>query len=119
MRGVAFGINGSQVTAPDECNWEEKIVGNALSGIQKRSPYRTVTWSKQIVGKCDLNTESHDWFEYENQALSSITLPTYKGRLDDFSTYTRAICKSVAVRNRRGVGNQLTASFWIDPSSAV
>ena len=118
-RGAAFGINGAAVIAPDEYNWEEHVIGTSLSASQKRSPWRVMRWTKQVAGADDVDGDSRDWFSYDNVTLSSITVPTYKGYLDDYSTYTRAVCMSVSVRRRKGVANQLTAEFWIDTGSVI
>jgi hypothetical protein len=112
-------INGYEVYAPDEEVWSEIVIGDALSGEQKRSPYRELTWTRQVADDCTLSGGNKDWFTYDNTTLASITTRTYKSTLDDFTTYASAVCKSVDVRMRHGVGNQIVAVFWVDVGSAT
>ena len=112
-----YAIDGIETYAPDEETWGELVTGEALSGEQKRSPYREHTWTRQVGDACDLDGGTDDWMAYDNTVLGSITTRTYKGIMDAFTTYTDAICKTVNVRKRRGVGNEIVAVFWIRTGS--
>lgn len=107
IRGVAYAINGAGVTPPDAATWPPTVIGESLNGEQKRSPYRTHEWSKQVSGPCHL-----DWFAFDNTTLASlITRPP--GTLLDMETYTDVVCKSVTMRQDRNVGTQVTAIFLV------
>ena len=105
--GVKFAINSVVVAAPDEDVWMNVVLGDALAGTERRSPYKVLEWRKQIAGPCDL-----DWFDYDNRILDSLTTRSF-AHLDEYETYTDAICKSVTIRNRRSVGNEVVATFLV------
>lgn len=107
-RGVIFAINGMKVTSPDEETWAPLTIGTALDGLQRRSPYRQLEWLKQVGDSCDL-----DWFAYDNTRLDSLTCRPYN-KLDEYETYTDVVCESVTFRQRRGVGNEIVASFKVN-----
>ena len=106
-QGIQFAINDVIVTAPDEDVWLNVSIGDALAGTERRSPYKLLEWRKQVAGPCHL-----DWFDYDNQQLDSLTTRSFS-HLDEYETYTDAICKSVTIRNRRSVGSELVATFLI------
>jgi len=106
-KGVKFAINGVVVTAPDEDVPLNIVLGDALAGTECRSPYKVLEWRKQIAGPCHL-----DWFDYDNQVLTSLTTRSF-AHLDEYETYTDAVCKSVTIRNRRSVGNEMVATFLV------
>ncbi len=106
-KGVWYKINGDGVTTPDEEVWTPIAVGVALTGRQKRSPYWQLEWRKQVADSCDV-----DWWTYDNTTLSSLwTRPPDK--LDETEQYTDAICQSVEMRQRRGFGNEIVATFLV------
>lgn len=102
-----YAINGERVTAPDEEVWAPIESGVALDGRTFRSPYWQLTWRKTVADSCRL-----DWFNYDNQHLSSLTTRP-PGALASFTTYVNAICQSVSMRQRLGVGNEITATFLV------
>lgn len=106
-KGVWYSINGNKTTSPDEATWPPIVIGTALSGLQKRSPYRYHEWHRQLTDTCDL-----DWFAYDNTTLTSLwTCPP--GKLDETVQYTDAICQSVEMRQRRGFGQEVVATFLV------
>lgn len=111
--GVAYAINGIAVTTPDEEYWTPPVLGFALSGRQKRSPYWSLEWRAQVVGKCEV-----DWFTYDNTTLTSLTCRP-PGTLREVETYTDAICQSVVMRQRLGVGNEVVATFLVCTTSGT
>ena len=107
VKTVYYNINGTGVTSPDEEVWTPISPGTALSGLQKRSPYWQLEWRKTVAGPCHL-----DWFDYDNTTLTSLaTRPP--GLLDETVEYTDAICQSVTMRHRMGVGNEIVAVFLV------
>jgi hypothetical protein len=108
-----FAINGHEVYAPDEETWDDIAIGDDLDGLQKLSPYRILTWTRQVADMCDLDGSSRDWFTYKNSVLTSLTTRE-PGKLDVYTTYTDAVCRSVNFRARHGVGNEIVAVFWVD-----
>lgn len=109
--GVVFQINGNDVTAPDEEVWTPISAGTSLTGEQKRSPYWTLQWSKNAAD-CD----RLDWFDYDNTVLTSLRTRR-RHRLDEYETYTDAICQSVQFRQRRQVGMDMVATFLVNVES--
>lgn len=107
MWNASYAINGALVTTPDEEVWTPLSPGNDLNGLQKRSPFYQLEWRKQVASQCHL-----DWFTYDNTVLSSL-LTRAPGELRDFVKYTTAVCQSVVFRQRRGVGNEVVATFLV------
>jgi len=107
VRDVIYSINDTEVTSPDEEVWSPVAIGTALTGRQKRSPYWRLEWHKTVAGPCRL-----DWFDYDNTTLDSLTTRT-PGKLDISEIYTDAVCQSVVFRQRRGVGNEIVATFLV------
>lgn len=105
--GIQYAINGNGVTAPDEEAWSNIVVGDALSGQERRSPFKQLEWRKQVAGPCYL-----DWYDYDNQTLDSLTTRT-PGELVEYETYTTAICQSVTFRHRRSNANEIVAVFLV------
>lgn len=106
--GIVYALNGVDVTAPDEETWSNKVIGESLSGTERRSPYRILEWTKRVAGECHL-----DWFDYDNSTLDSITTRS-PGELVNYETYTTAICQSVTFRQRLGVGTEVVARFLVN-----
>lgn len=108
LPGVAYAINGIRVTAPDEEVWTPIVMGIGLRGQQKRSTYWQLEWRKTVGNSCYL-----DWMDYDNSVLTSlVTRP--QNRLDEFETYTDVICQSVTFRHRRGMANEIVATFLVN-----
>jgi len=112
-KGVLYKINGITVTAPDTEAWTPFVAGESLAGLQKRSPYWELTWSLGLGDNCDL-----DWLAYDNMELDSLTTRA-KGKLDEYETYIDAKCVVVTLRYSRGVAEEMTAKFRVDPSQIV
>lgn len=113
IKGVVFAINDLQVMPPDEDVWTPIVSGVALTARQKRSPYWQLEWRRQVVDECDLDGSGRDWFLYDNTTLTTLTT-RQPGKLDEYRTYTDAVCQSVTFRARRGVGNEIVAVFLVD-----
>ncbi len=107
-QGQAFMINNVIVTTPDEEVWNPVVIGEALSGTQRRSPYNILEWRKQVADSCHL-----DWFDYDNTVLSSLVC-TPPGELDQWTRYTDVICQQVSMRKRHHVGSEITARFLVN-----
>lgn len=106
--GVTFGINGRSVTAPDEVVWSNVVQGEALSGREKRSPYKYCEWRIELANGCRL-----DWYDYDNTTLASFTT-TPPDEVDEYETYTiDVVCQSVSHRGRRSVATDVTARFLV------
>lgn len=111
--GVFFELNKLPVTPPDEEVWVTEVVGTALSGHERRSPYRMLTWTKRTV-----DCSRIDWFDYDGVTLESITTRGYD-QLVEHETYTSALCLGVAFRQREGVGMDIVARFLVNINSAI
>jgi hypothetical protein len=104
----AHAINGQQVTAPDEEVWQDINLGDAADGLERRSPYKMLEWRKRVGGPANL-----DWFDFDNQRLSSIKTRS-KGSLKEWTIYdTDVTCKSVSFRQTHDTGNEIVATFLI------
>lgn len=112
-QGIAYAINRQGVPSPDEEVWAHNVLGDDLTGIQKRSAYSRLEWRRTMGQRCDL-----DWFDFENTKLSSLTTRP-PGSLDTTEIYTDAICKSVTMRHRRGVATEIVATFWVNIGEVV
>ena len=107
IAGIFYKLNGNGVVSPDEEVWEPIVVGVALTGRQKRSPYWQLEWRRQVVDRCDV-----DWWDYANTTLTSLwTRPPDK--LDETAQYSDAICQSVEMRHTRGLGQEVVATFLV------
>lgn len=107
-RGQSFMINDLVVTTPDEEVWIPIVVGDALSGTQRRSPYRTLEWRKRVAD-CGLL----DWFDHDNTVLTSLVC-TPPEEVDQWQRYTDAICKSVVARKTHTVATEVVATFLVN-----
>ena len=107
IKGIVYALNGSEVTSPDEEVWTPITLGVSLTGEQKRSPYWRLEWRKTVADCSRL-----DWFDYENTVLSSL-LCRPPGELDETEEFTDVVCQSVTFRQRRGVGNEVVATFLV------
>ena len=107
VKEVAYAINGTGVTTPDEEVWTPVVVGTSLSGTQKRSPYWQLEWRKQVLDRCDV-----DWWPYDNTVLTSLW-GRPPGKLDETGQYSDAICQSVTMRQVRGFGQEAVATFLV------
>lgn len=108
--GVFYMLNGIGVTSPDEERWSPIVLGDAIDGLQRRSPYMRLEWHLRADGKCGL-----DWFPYDNTVLTSLTCRP-DGELAEHETYTDVFCKSVVGRQNRGVMTEIIAVFLVNVS---
>jgi hypothetical protein len=106
--GQHFMINNLVVTTPDEEVWSPILIGDALSGTQRRSPYQILEWRKQVADRCRL-----DWFDFDNTVLAALVC-TPPGETDQHERYTDAICQSVGMRKRHSVANEVVARFMVN-----
>ena len=106
-RGMVFAINDQVVSCPDEDTLSPIVIGEATSGLQKRSPYRLLTWRKNIGGRCDM-----DWFDHDNTRLISLHTRSI-GKVDEYTRFTDVVCQSVTKRNRRQLGTEIVATFLV------
>lgn len=118
IRGVHYGINGTGVTSPDEENWGNIVVGTDLRALQKRSCYRQLTWTKQVIGPESEDLGEFDWFQFDNTILNEIRTRV-PNSLTMSTVYTDARCQSVIMRKRLGVGNQVIATFLVNIHSEL
>lgn len=107
---IAYMINGQGVVSPDEERWTPSVIGDALDGQQRRSPYWTLQWSRRVVSHDEV-----DWFSYDNQTLTSLVCRG-PDQIDGYTEYTDAICKSVTMTHAHGVGMQVVATFLVKVS---
>jgi hypothetical protein len=107
MYGIYHMINEIPVTSPDDEVWEPVSMGVALTAEQKRSLWRRLTWVKNVVDEQRL-----DWFTYDNTILTSL-VTRKPDSLRQSEVYTDAICQSVSMRHRHGVGVEYTAIFLV------
>lgn len=107
--GSYYAFNGVKVTAPDEENWSNIVLGEDLTAHEKRSPYRMLQWRKSVAERCDL-----DWWDYEGTDLTSLTC-TPPGEVGVYRVFTQSQ-KLVSVVHRvgRGVAREVVATFLVD-----
>lgn len=109
LRGSVYMINGQPVVAPDEEVWSAIEIGNALTGLQRRSPMQMLKWRRIVAERCDL-----DWWDFDNTALTSLTC-TPPEDVGVNRTFTRtALCVSVTMRQGHGVAREVVATFLVD-----
>jgi len=113
FKGVRYGINGTRLPSPDEESWTPIAVGEGLDGRQKRSPFMLVEWLMNVAGPNHM-----DWFQYDNQVLESWTGRVRK-EVDEYDTFTDAVCVSVVSRHRRSVSSQIVATFKVNAESGI
>lgn len=104
----AYMINDKATTAPDSETWSENVVGETLDMRQKRSPYKTLIWRKNVVDDRYL-----DWFDYDNTILDSIVTRA-PGELKNWVRYTDAICQEVSMVQVHNQGRQVEARFLVN-----
>lgn len=107
--GVYYQINGQSVPAPDEEQWAPIEVGVALTGEQRRSPFRRLEWRKRVADQCRLE----DWIQFDNTILDSLVCRPPDG-LDQHERYTDVICQSVTATFRHHVGMEIVAVFLVN-----
>lgn len=108
IKAVAYAINGMEVTSPDEEVWSPALIGQDLTALQKRSPYYLLEWRQSVAGPRHL-----DWMEHDNTTLESLTTRT-RDKLDHIATFIDVKCQSVVFRHRKGVGNEVVATFLVN-----
>ena len=101
-------INGRGVVAPDETTWPIISLGDALNGLQRRSPYRVHEWRKQVEEECGL-----DWYAFDNMVLTSLVTRPHD-HLAYHETYTDVICQSVVGRQVHGTMQEIVARFLVN-----
>lgn len=107
---VSYMLNDNLVTAPDEEQWQPVLVGENHSNLQVRSFYWRLTWSKTVADACML-----DWFEYDNQALTSLTTRP-NGKVDQIARYTDVTCVQVSATQTQNNATRVTAEFIVGVS---
>lgn len=110
MRGRDYAINDVPVTAPDEETWMPIVIGEALTALQRRSPYKRLEWIKH-VGTDDRG--NLDWWDYDNSGLTSITCTMYNNDKQS-ARYTDAVCQQVTMRIGRNAAIEIVATFLIN-----
>lgn len=104
---VWHSINREATTQPDDVQWADVVIGDALSGTERLSPYKYCEWTRQVDDTCGL-----DWYDHKNTQLQSLT--TYPpDKTNEVETYTDAFCKTVTHRTRRGKANEIMARFLV------
>ncbi len=107
--GSNYAIDGVQVTAPDEENWSNIVLGENLTAHETRSPYQMLQWRKSVAERCDL-----DWWDYEGADLTSLTC-TPPDNVGVYRVFTRSQkLISVVMRHSRGVAREVVATFLVD-----
>ena len=94
-------INGTTLSPqPREINWQSEIIDGKLNGTDAVGAYVPVTLSAPVD-----RGGSWNWASFENQVLTSITIPArYSTMSDSLTTYNDAIAKKIA-RTRAKVGD--------------
>ena len=100
-------INGLGVTPPDDVDWTPISMGDALDGLERRTHYRTVTWTKQVEQGCFLN-----WFQFDNTELTSF-ICSPPDHPEQHETYSEAYCKSVKAPQHHGKPQGIQAVFLV------
>lgn len=106
MYGINFMINDRGVETPDDVDWTTISMGDAVDGLERRSHYRTLKWTKRALD-CGL-----DWFQFDNTRLASIVCPSPTNNRDSIR-YTDAYCKSVKALQRHGNMFNIQALFLV------
>lgn len=105
--GIFFMINGQGVEAPDEIDWTPITLGDGLDGLERRSPFYTVRWTKRAVPGCNMS-----WFEFDNTELTSLVCPGPDNSRES-ERYTEAYCKSVKALQTHGSMYDIQAVFLV------
>lgn len=105
--GNYFMLNGQGVTAPDDVDWPHINIGEALDGLQRRSPYRVCTWDKNVDPGCAM-----DWFDFDNTELTEFICPPPDNSRTSMR-YTEAFCQSVKGTFHHGVLQNIRAVFLV------
>jgi hypothetical protein len=105
---LTFMINDQIVESPDNWTWENVVLGTTLDNREKRSAYKRLTWMKRVS-----STRQPDWFDYDNETLTSLTAPTPSAS-NEVERYTDAILLSVRTRYRHGVPETVEAVFMVN-----
>jgi len=108
---AGYMINEQVVTAPTSESWTDDVVGTALDLTQKRSPYKTLVWRREVSGPRQL-----DWFDYDNTILDSL-VTREPGELRSWVRYTDAVCVRVAMQQSQQRGLQVEATFLVNTES--
>ena len=106
--GPAYMIDGSPVVAPASERWKTALIGTAIDGTQRRSPYWILEWSRSPTEQCDL-----EWFVYDNTTLTELVTRA-PGVLGEWTAYTDVRCQSVQMRQAMGVGLEMVATFLVN-----
>jgi len=90
---VTVQINGATLNPqPASVDWESNIIGGLLSGIDALGAYETVILRAPVDQG---GTANWNWASYENQVLTSITIPArFSTMRDTGTTYSSGVVSS-------------------------
>lgn len=101
-------INGHAITVPDEETWQRIVNGDTLNGLESRTGFSILQWTKRVGGPCHL-----DWYDYDNEELSSLRARP-DPEIDEYETYTTQVfCKSVTSRKVHSQAMDIVATFLV------
>jgi hypothetical protein len=101
-------INGMGVSCADGVDWTPITMGDALDGLERRSHFKTLRWSKQVERGCRL-----DWHQFDNTALTSLMTPMEDNSEESEVYTTDVFCKSVKSVQTHGVHHEIQAIFLV------
>ena len=111
MASVTFSqymINDLVVTAPEAEIWTHNVIGVALNSLQRRSPYQTLVWRREVSDDCRL-----DWHDFDNTTLSSLTTRE-PGSTKQWRRYTDVVCIQVTSTLALNNAVQIEAMFMVN-----
>lgn len=101
-------INWQEITIPDEETWQRIANGDRLDGLEARTGFSILQWTKRVGGPCNL-----DWYDFDNQVLSHIRARP-DPEIDEYEDYTTTvICKGVTSRKTHSQAMDIVATFLI------
>lgn len=108
MKIGRHAINDTAVTVPDEEIWQRVVNGAGLNGLESRTGFSVLQWTKRVGGPCHL-----DWYDYDNTILNSI-IARPDQKVDEYERFnTIVICKGVTSRKTHSQAMDITATFLI------
>lgn len=106
-RGAYFMANHIVLTAPDDVEWSDNVVGVGGNGRQKRSPYQRLVLRRRVAPDCV------NWFQFDNTTLSSFVCLPPRSVPWVYERYTDATCISIECRYNAGMLTEVVATFDI------